>query len=65
MLKARKVEGAIVMEINARLMWFSMVKRDMTLTLSVSASVYVASVGYEDCSYAGLLNKGLTDCDRG
>jgi hypothetical protein len=45
MLKARKVEGAIVMDINARLMWFSMVKRDMTLTLSMSASVYVASVG--------------------
>jgi hypothetical protein len=36
MVKARKVEGAIVMDINARLMWFSMVKRDMTLTLSMS-----------------------------
>jgi hypothetical protein len=56
MLKARKVEGAIVMDINARLMWFSTVKRDMTLTLSMSASVYVASVGYEHCSYVGLLN---------
>jgi hypothetical protein len=60
MFKARKVEGAIVMDINARLMWFSMVKRDMTLTLSMSVCLprgYVASVGCEDCSYAGLLNK--------
>ena len=45
MVKARKVEGAIVMDINARLMWFSMVKRDMTLTSTMSASGYIASVG--------------------
>jgi hypothetical protein len=34
-----------VIDINARLTWFSMVKRDMTLTLNMSVSVYVASVG--------------------